>query len=207
MNTPSRSSFFNQAQNSSAQPGNDGGEAAASADANVSWQLKADLEALREREANLREYENWLRAWQTQLDADGSRGPRTSGPTPRNSTAPANPRASSETPHYTDSSLEAAWEKFHRARALMEAEQNQIRDDRVMLREGETSLKRREAEIVQRELQVAEREMRLAEREQQVAGQPPVTAVPDANKPRTSTVRRFAHAPFLVARSVFGPTN
>lgn len=142
-------------------------------------QLAADLEALREREENLRKYEARLREWQAQLDAaaGGSASPFGRG-------ASANP-VQGVTP--ADSALEVAWAKFHRARALLEAEQNQLRDDRLALRDKEQILRQREADL-------AEREARVAQREAELAGPP---------APSPSTVQRLTQAPFLAAKAVF----
>lgn len=142
-------------------------------------QLAADLEALREREENLRKYEVRLREWQAQLDATVAAGGSAS---PFMRSASENPSPGS-TP--ADSALEAAWAKFHRARALLEAEQNQLRDDRLALRDMEQMLKQREADLAEREARVAQREAELATR------------------PAPSAVQRLTQAPFLAAKAVF----
>lgn len=149
----------------------------------MSGQLAADLEALREREMNLRDYESRLRNWQSQLDAALVKPPVAVG----GSGSPF-PRAASSSPFGGDVSLEAAWEKFHRAHALLEAEQHQMRDDRIALREMELALKRRETEVAQREEAVAERERLLAEA---LARSP------------ASTVQRLTQAPFVAAKAIF----
>jgi hypothetical protein len=144
--------------------------------------LEAELEAFREREANLRSYEERLRAWQAQLDA------RVAG-----ATGSASPflRPSSRTPFGTDPELEAAWAKLHRARALMEAEQNQLRDDRMALHEVEKQLKQRDAELAAREASLVERERLLVE-----AGKLP-------GRRAASAVERLTTAPFRAAKAVF----
>lgn len=144
-------------------------------------QLAADLEGLREREMNLRGYEERLRAWQAQLDAALVKSPVSGG-----SAAPF-PRPASGVPFAVDTGLEAAWQKFHRARALLEAEQNQLRDDRMAVREMEVQLQRREAELAEREAAVALREQQL-----------------EAEKAQ-STMQRLTQAPFVAARAVFKP--
>lgn len=149
----------------------------------MSGQLAADLEALRERETNLRDYEARLRAWQAQLDAATQKAP--SGGT----NAPFL-RPSSAAPFANDATLEAAWEKFYRARGLLEAEQKQMRDERIALRDMELSLKRREAELAQREAALAQREQMLV-------------AAEEARK-APSAVQRLTQAPFLAAKAVFG---
>lgn len=149
-------------------------------------ELAADMEALRERETNLREYEARLRAWQTQLDS------RTAQPG-SGSDSPF-VHSLSQMPFSSDSLLASSWEKFHRARALLESEQKQMRDERMMMREAELSMKRREAEL-------AVREEMLAKREKDLAASAP--AAPAENKKSQSAVERLTKAPFLAARSVF----
>src|ERR1043166_8688513 len=86
--------------------------------------LQEDHDALREREANLREYEARLRAWQAEIDAGraGSTNVGASAPAAA-PVAPTVQRQSSRTPFNEDPALQAAWEKLHRARELLEAEQ------------------------------------------------------------------------------------
>jgi peptidoglycan hydrolase CwlO-like protein len=166
--------------------------------------LQEDQEALREREQNLREYESRLRSLQAEIEASRS-GPTqahaagahtTSGAT--QGTTPTSLRVPSRTPfHHDDPALQAAWEKLHRAREILEAEQNHMRDERISLREQQSQVK-------QREHAVAEREARLAEREALVtAALPPQEELVDG-EPAMSAVTRFTMAPFNMARSVFG---
>ena len=148
-------------------------------------ELAADIEALREREANLREYEARLRAWQAQLDARGA------PPAPGSSTPFM--QSVSQLPFSSDSLLASSWEKFHRARALLESEQKQMRDERMMMREAEISLKRREMELAAREEQVARREQQL--------GSPSSGSTPPTEpKKGPSAVERFTKAPFFGTR-------
>src|SRR4051812_39073867 len=88
----------------------------------VRRELAEEFETLREREANLREYEARLRAWQAQLDSrsGGQGGPGSEAPFVQ---------AVSQMPFSSDSLLASSWEKFHRARAILEAEQKQLRDE------------------------------------------------------------------------------
>ena len=148
-------------------------------------ELAADIEALREREANLREYEARLRAWQAQLDARGA------PPAPGSNTPFM--QSVSQLPFSSDSLLASSWEKFHRARALLESEQKQMRDERMMMREAEISLKRREMELAAREEQVARREQQLASPS---SGSTP----PTEQKKGPSAVERFTKAPFFGTR-------
>jgi predicted nucleic acid-binding Zn-ribbon protein len=161
--------------------------------------LQEDQESLREREDNLREYEARLRALQADIDAGRSAvAPVASGTTPSvptRSTPPLFHRPSSHAPFHEDPSLQAAWEKLHRAREILEAEQKNLRDDRIALREMETNIKRREEEL-------ALREARLAEREALVAAAAP--AIEEEAIEERSAVSRLTRAPLEMARSVFG---
>jgi hypothetical protein len=155
--------------------------------------LQEDLDALREREANLREYEARLRAWQAEIDA---------GRIPSAVIRPVQTpmpfhRPSSVAPFADDTSLQAAWEKLHRARELLEAEQMHLRDDRTAIREKQESIKQHEALL-------AEREAAVAQREALVTAATGNTAHPIAGEHTMSTVTRLTRAPFDMARSVFG---
>ncbi len=146
------------------------------------WQFAEALADLHAREDNLRAYEEHLRGWQAQIDAA-----RASAPARRSSQHPFIPPASVFPRE--DMGLHGAWEKLHRARELLEAEQKHLVDDRLLLREQEEALKQREAALVQRE-------QRLVAREQ---------AVPPAKKKKEpSTMETLTRAPFAMAKSVFG---
>ena len=148
---------------------------------------------LREREANLREYEGRLRKLQAEIEAlRESAGPLTA---PRTGTTPFT-RPSSVAPFSEDPALHAAWEKFFRAREIMEAEQCHLRDDRLVVRD-------RYEEVIKREAAVTLREQRLEERESLSHG-PVLTAT---TEPTVSAVSRITRAPFNMARSVFGGTK
>jgi hypothetical protein len=149
-------------------------------------ELAADLEALRERETNLREYEERLRSWQAQLDARVGPG----GAAPGSGTPFI--QGVSQMPFSSDSLLASSWEKFHRARAILESEQKQMRDERMMMREAEVSMKRRE-------LALADREERLAAREKKV-----VAPEPKEKKPPTA-MERLTKGPFFGTRSGLKP--
>ena len=47
--------------------------------------------------------------------------------------------------------VQAAWEKLHRARELLEAEQNHLRDERTVLFDQQHDLKRRADAVATRE--------------------------------------------------------
>lgn len=116
------------------------------------WRLAADLEALREREENLRRYEARLRALQEQVDR------RTAEPVRRIGAGdPVNPVSGAAADQ-----LHTGWEKFHRAVALMEAEQLQLREERSTLRAERDALDQRENQLAAREAAVVERERALA---------------------------------------------
>src|SRR5688572_10372367 len=157
--------------------------------------FQEDQEALRLREENLREYEARLRLLQAELEA----GRVSSNPNhvalPSRSGTPFVQRAS-RAPFGDDPALGSAWEKLHRAREILEAEQKNLRDDRISIRELEIMVKQRAEDV-------AEREARLAEREALVTA---ATSAPmSGNGEETaSAVTRFTRAPFEIARSVFG---
>lgn len=148
----------------------------------------ADLEALREREANLRAYEERLRVWQGELDARAGAAPEFPAPVAGSSFL----RPSSHSPFARDLSLEAAWEKLHRARALLEAEQRQLCDDRLKFRDADAGLRERETDLAAREAQLAERERALA-----------AAATASAATDSGSAAWNLTRAPFRAARAIF----
>src|SRR5687768_4887099 len=97
--------------------------------------FQEDQEALRTREENLREYESRLRLLQAEIEAGRTLGSTQHVATPTRSTAPFFQRPSSRVPFSEDPALAAAWEKLHRAREILEAEQKNLRDDRISIRE------------------------------------------------------------------------
>lgn len=166
--------------------------------------LLEDQDALREREENLRAYESRLRALQAEIEAGrAGHAPAAAhapvAPAVRH-TAPVFQRPASRAPFADDGALQAAWDKLHRARELLEAEQSHLRDERIAQREHDAALKQRAADLAAREARLAEREALVA------AALPPdaeaSAAVADA--PHAGGVSRFTSAPFKIARSVFG---
>lgn len=157
--------------------------------------LQEDHDALREREQNLREYEARLRALQAEIDAV-----RTHATAPAISESrpptPAFTRPSSRAPFHDDAALQGAWEKLHRAREIFEAEQKNMRDDRIAMREMEIQMKRREEAVAAREQWVAEREALVAEAMPE--------GEPMAGEHTLSAVTKLTRGPFNMARSVFG---
>lgn len=149
--------------------------------------MASDLEALRACEENLRAYEARLREWQEELEQAQQRV------SPRASAQPWVRRAEAAAPAQLD-----AWQKLLRARELLEAEQKNLRDDRITLQGFEQQLKEREARL-------AEREARVAAREQQPAAPVrPVKKEAPARKSSASAMDTLTRAPFALAKSVFG---
>lgn len=156
--------------------------------------LHEDQEALRVREINLREYEARLRVLQAEIETGNAGGGRSG-----RATATPFVRPSSRTPFESDTALQAAWEKLHRARELLEAEQSHQRDERIVMMDQANQLQRREDAVAERESRVAERERLIA---QAMSVQP--QAQPVASEHTMSAVARLTVAPFAMARSVFG---
>ena len=151
----------------------------------INHRIAEDMEALRQREENLREYEARLRA--LQADVDLGRIPVRPAPAPMASRSP-----------FDDGSVQAAWEKLHRARSLLEAEQSHMREDQLALKEEREILRRRSADLDVREARLAARERPAALAEASETGRP-------ARAEETAGVMdRFTRAPFAMAKSVFG---
>ncbi|MSU22639.1 MAG: hypothetical protein EXS32_02335 [Opitutus sp.] len=152
--------------------------------------LQEDQEALREREANLRDYETRLRALQAELETG-----RAAPPTAARIAAKPFLRPTSAAPFSDDAALQVAWEKFYRARELMEAEQSHLRDDRISTSGTTAEMRRREAAVTAREARVAAQEAALAASE--------LKREPIASEHTMSAMTRLTRAPFEMARSVF----
>lgn len=157
--------------------------------------LQEDHEALRERETNLRAYEERLRGLQAEIEAGRGAPPVT---TLRSTAAPF-VRPSSKAPFADEAALQAAWEKLHRARELFEADQAHLRDERIMLSDKQADVKRREEEVAAREAAVAEREQLIA-----ATNTCAVSGEPLASEHTMSAMTRLTRGPFNMARSVFG---
>jgi hypothetical protein len=95
---------------------------------------------------------------------------------------------------YGTASLQEAWDKLYKARAILEAEQNHLRDDRIAF-QGEID------GIADREHAVAAREYRIQQIELHAALE---KADADQTRAEESTISRLTRAPFEMARSVFG---
>lgn len=95
---------------------------------------------------------------------------------------------------FGQAALQTAWDKLYRARALLEAEQAHLRDDRIAL-QGELDA------LDSRERAIAAHELRIRQIEQQAA----LAKEEEADAKETeSPMARLTRAPFDMARSVFG---
>ena len=109
--------------------------------------------------------------------------------------APFFHRPGSAAPVHSEMALQSGWDQLKRARALLEAEQRELRDQRISVRDLEGQVARREAALGAREAAVTRREACVAAAEQAR------TQVED------SAMKRLTRAPFDMARSVFGAGN
>ena len=145
-------------------------------------QISTDIEAMQQKESSLREYEQRLRTLVEQ--AQGSVRPA----------APSVPSA----PADSRQDLDAEWEKYQRAHALLEAARRGLCDDRMALKE-------REEKFTQREVEVARREAWIKVREQELEASAAARAKElEAlkEKPKAKTRTSFTAAPLLAARKL-----
>lgn len=140
-------------------------------------QISTDIEAMHAKEASLREYEQRLRL----LVEHAHNG---------QPAQPATQYIVTSTPGQSSSELDAAWEKYERAHALLEAARRGLTDDRLALRDREEQLAQRETDVARREAWVKVREQELDAAAAKAAVPPPVKAT-------------FTTAPFLAARNLF----
>lgn len=138
-------------------------------------QISTDIEAMQQKEASLKEYEQRLRLLVEHTQQ--------------------NPPAQNSSQSYVTSgpdraSLDSEWEKHHRAHALLEAARRGLCDERMVLKEREEKMKIREEEV-------SRREAWMKTREQEIAAQ--ALAKPAASKSKPS----FATAPLRAARKFF----
>ncbi len=143
-------------------------------------QISTDIEAMQQKEASLREYEQRLR-----LLVDHAQGGRQPQPAAQYFVTSAGPQNSS-------AELDAEWEKYERAHALLEAARRGLTDDRLAMKDREEKLAQRETDVARREAWVKVREQEL---EAAAAAKAAVAAIPP--KPT------FTTAPFLAARNLF----
>lgn len=96
---------------------------------------------------------------------------------------------------YSQAALQAAWDKLFRARAILEAEQAHLRDDRLNLQGDIDALNERIRAVEARELRLQQIEMQAALEKEEVQ---------DARESQ-SAISKLTRAPFDIARSVFKP--
>jgi hypothetical protein len=142
-------------------------------------QLSTDIEAMQQKEASLKEYEQRLRLLmehnrQGQPAAKANQDVVTSGPN-------------------SQAALDAEWEKYSRAHALLEAARRGLTDDRLAFKEREEKLNRREAEIARREAWVKAKE-------QELLAATAVKAMPMADSNPS-----FVTSPIRAARKLLNP--
>ena len=143
-------------------------------------QLSTDIEAMHQKEASLKEYEQRLR-----LLVDHTHHSR---PPP-----PANQYFVTSASAPSTAGIDAEWEKYNRAHALLEAARRGLCDDRLAFKERDEKLQLREVEVSRREAGVKVREQELDTQAQ-------ARAKEEAEiKARPS----FTTAPFLAARHLF----
>jgi uncharacterized protein (DUF3084 family) len=94
---------------------------------------------------------------------------------------------------YGMASLQEAWDKLYKARAILEAEQNHLRDDRIALQGEVDALDAREQNVAARELRIQQIELQAAL----------ARADEEDERESASTIRKLTRAPFDIARSVF----
>lgn len=139
-------------------------------------QLTTDIEAMQQQETSLKEYEQRLRL----LMQHAQQNP-----------APLAPRSNQNyltTGPDSQQALDAEWDKYNRAHALLEAARRGLTDDRLAFKEREDRLTQREQQLIQRESWVKAREQELV-----------VAAAPAA---RPEPVVTFASDPIRVVRNL-----
>jgi len=145
-------------------------------------QISTDIEAMQQKEASLKEYEQRLRLLM-EHNQQGQPAPQsnqhfvTAGPN-------------------SQQALDAEWEKYDRAHALLEAARRGLTDDRLALKEREEKLNLRESDVSRREGWIRARELELAAATAAVAA---VKApAPDSNP-------SFVTSPLQATRKLFQP--
>jgi hypothetical protein len=97
--------------------------------------------------------------------------------------------------NHAQNALQLAWDKLYRARAILEAEQAHLRDDRISMQGDFDALQAREQAVAARELRMQQLELQGALDRAEAA---------DAQA-QGSALGRLTRAPFEMARSVFSP--
>ena len=147
-------------------------------------QISTDIEAMQQKEASLREYEQRLR-----LLVDHAQQTQPQQP------ATANQMGVSAAPSQDSrESLDAEWEKYNRAHALLEAARRGLCDDRMAVKDREEKLHQREVEVARREAWVKVREQEL-ETQVKAQVQAQLTPAPKAKHSLTA-------APFIAAKNL-----
>ncbi len=141
-------------------------------------QISTDIEDMQQKESSLREYEQRLRLLVEH--AHNSKPPQSASQY-HGSSVPAM------------SNVDAEWEKYRRAHALLEAARRGLCDDRLALKDREEKLQLREVEIARREAWVKVRE-------QELEAQARARALETAAQPKPKS--SFTAAPFLAARNL-----
>jgi hypothetical protein len=144
-------------------------------------QISTDIEAMQQKEASLKEYEQRLRLL---MDHAQQGQPAPQANQVYYAAGPAGPANQSQ------AALDAEWEKYDRAHALLEAARRGLTDDRLALKDREERLTFRERDTARREAWIKARELELA------ALSAPKPALPEV-KPT------FTTAPFLAAKNLF----
>ena len=142
-------------------------------------QISTDMEAMQQKEANLREYEQRLRLL---VEHTHNSRPPMQAPTQYFVTSAPDTK-----------NLDAEWEKYNRAHALLEAARRGLCDDRLALKDREERLQAREVEVTRREAWVKVREQEL-------------DAMAQAREKAAAEIKvrpSFTSAPFLAARNLF----
>jgi hypothetical protein len=98
---------------------------------------------------------------------------------------------------YGMASLQEAWDKLYKARSILEAEQNHLRDDRIALKGEIDALETRAHMVAARELRIQQLELQA-----QIAMEDEQYALEARNS--ESAIVKLSRAPFNMARSVFG---
>ncbi len=95
---------------------------------------------------------------------------------------------------YGYAALQVAWDKLYRARALLEAEQAHLRDDRIAFQGEVDALELRRQAVITRELRIQQIELKAALDKEDA----------EEAKDSESTMAKLTRAPFEMARQVFG---
>jgi len=146
-------------------------------------QISTDIETMQQKETSMREYEQRLRTLVEQAHHT---------PQATHVSAPV------AEPGQGKADLDAEWEKYQRAHALLEAARRGLCDDRM-------ALKQKEEKFAQREVEVARREAWIKVREQELEAQAQVRAAElDTlkEKPKSKQRSSFTIAPLVAARKM-----